>query len=51
MEGWLPPRQSDAEALEQAVMIADRYQRQVLRLLRAFRDMRRVRETVVMTVG
>ena len=51
MEGWLPPRQSDAEAVEQAVMIADRYQRQFLRLLRAFRDMRRVLGTVVMTGG
>jgi hypothetical protein len=28
LEGWLPPRQSAAEAIEQAVMIADRYQRQ-----------------------
>lgn len=51
VEGWLPPRQSDAEALEQAVMIADRYQRQFLRLLRAFRDMRRTIGAVIMTGG
>lgn len=51
VEGWLPPRQSDAEALEQAVMIADRYQRQFLRLLRAFRDMRRTIGSVIMTGG
>lgn len=49
--GWLPPRQSDAEALEQAVMIADRYQRQFLRLLRTFRDMRRTIGAVIMTGG
>jgi len=51
VEGWLPPRQSDAEAIEQAVMIADRYQRQFLRLLRTFQGMRRVLGTVVMTGG
>jgi len=51
VEGWLPPRQSDAEATEQAVMTADRYQRQFLRLLRTFREMRRVMGTVVMTGG
>ena len=51
VEGWLPPRQSDAEAIEQAVMIADRYQRQFLRLLRAFRDMRRTIGAVIMTGG
>ncbi|CAA9296837.1 MAG: hypothetical protein AVDCRST_MAG54-4924 [uncultured Actinomycetospora sp.] len=49
--GWLPPRQSDAEALEQAVLFADRYQRQYLRLLRTFQGMRRVLGTVVMTGG
>ena len=51
VEGWLPPRQSDAEAIEQAVMIADRFQRQFLRLLRAFRDMRRTIGAVIMTGG
>jgi len=51
VEGWLPPRQSDAEAIDQAVMIADRYQRQVLHLLRALQGMRRVLGTVVMTGG
>ena len=51
VEGWLPPRQSDAEAIEQAVLIADRYARQFLRLLRTFQGMRRVLGTVVMTGG
>ena len=51
LDGWLPPHQSDAEAIDQAVMIADRYQRQFLRLLRTFRDNRRVMGTVVMTGG
>ena len=51
LDGWLPPRQSDAEAIDQAVLIADRYQRQYLQLLRALRDMRRVMGTVVMTGG
>ena len=51
VEGWLPPRQSDAEALEQAVMIADRYQRQFLQLLKVLQGMRRVLGTVVMTGG
>ena len=49
--GWLPPRQSDAEAIEQALMVADRYRRQFLRLLQAFRDMRRTIGAVIMTCG
>jgi len=51
VEGWLPPRHSDAEAIDQAVMTADRYQRQFLRLLRAFREMRRTIGAVIMTGG
>jgi hypothetical protein len=39
--GWLPPRLGTAEAIEQAVLIADRYQRAFLRLLKAYRDNRR----------
>ena len=47
MEGWVPPRLSDAEAIEQAVMIAERYQRAFLRLLTAFRETRRLVGTLV----
>jgi hypothetical protein len=50
-EGWLPPRQGDAEAIEQAVLIADRYQRAFLRLLKAFRDNRRLFGMLVVTGG
>ena len=49
--GWVPPRLSDADAVEQAVMIADRYQRAYLRLLKTFRDMRRVLGNVTITGG
>jgi hypothetical protein len=49
--GWVPPRASTAEAIDQAVLIADRYQRMFLRLLKAFRDMRRLIGTVVLTGG
>ena len=51
MEGWVPPRLSDAEAIEQAVMIAERYQRSFLRLLTAFRETRRVVGTLVVAGG
>ena len=50
-EGWVPPRLSDAEAIEQAVLIADRYQRAFLRLLKAFRDTRRVIGSVIVGEG
>jgi hypothetical protein len=49
--GWMPPRVSTAEAIDQAVMIADRYQRSFLRLLKAFRDTRRLVGTVVLNGG
>jgi hypothetical protein len=38
---WQPPRQSDADALEQAAAMMDRYNRIFLRTLRALCDMRR----------
>jgi hypothetical protein len=50
-EGWLPPRLTDAEAIEQAVMIADRYQRSFLRLVKAFRDNRRMFASLVVAGG
>jgi hypothetical protein len=40
-EGWLPPRVSTAEAINQAGLMADRHERAFLRLIRAFRDLRR----------
>jgi hypothetical protein len=51
LEGWLPPRQAQADAIEQAVLIADRYQRAFLRLLKAYRDNRRLFEMLVVTGG
>ncbi len=51
VEGWVPPRLSEAEAVEQAVMVADRYQRSFLRLLKAFRDTRRVIGAVIVGEG
>jgi hypothetical protein len=49
--GWMAPRVSDLEAIDQAVLIGDRYQRSFLRILRTYRDLRRVLNTVVMTGG
>jgi hypothetical protein len=49
--GWMPPRVSTAEAIDQAVLIADRYQRSFLRLLKAYRDTRRLFSTVVLNGG
>jgi hypothetical protein len=50
-EGWLPPRQTDAEAIEQAVLLADRYQRSFLRMVKAFRDNRRTFGSLVVAGG
>lgn len=49
--GWMPPRVSTAEAIDQSVLIAERYQRSFLRLLKAFRDTRRTIGTVVLAGG
>lgn len=49
--GWIPPRLSDAAAIDQAATLADRYQRSFLRLLRTFREMRGVVGALVMTGG
>jgi hypothetical protein len=51
MEGWLPPRLAESDALEQAVLMADRYQRAFLRLLKAFRDNRRQFEALIVAGG
>jgi hypothetical protein len=49
--GWMPARVSTAEAIDQAVTIADRYQRSFLRLMKAFRDNRRLFATLVVAGG
>jgi hypothetical protein len=50
-EGWLPPRVAETEALNQAVIMADRYQRAFLRLMKAYRDNRRLFGALVVTGG
>lgn len=50
-EGWLPPRQTDAEAIEQAVQLADRYQRAFLRVMKAYRDNRRLFGALIVAGG
>ena len=49
--GWLPARVSTAEAIDQAVAIADRYQRSFLTLLKARRDARRLVGALVVAGG
>ena len=51
MDGWMPPRLAESEALEQAVLMADRYQRAFLRLMKAFRDNRRLVGAVIVAGG
>jgi len=38
---WIPPRQSEADAVETAAQMMDRFNRMYLRLLRQLRDLRR----------
>jgi hypothetical protein len=49
--GWLPPRLAEAEALEQAAILADRYQRAFLRLMKAYRDNRRLFGALIVAGG
>jgi hypothetical protein len=44
---WAPPRVSDAEAVEQAAAMVDRFNRLFLRTLRALRDLRRYAPAVI----
>jgi hypothetical protein len=48
---WQPPRVSDAEAVDRAALMSDRFERRFLRLLRAYRDQRRVLGSVVVAAG
>jgi hypothetical protein len=44
---WQPPRIKDAEAVDQAALLADRHNKTFLRTLRAFRDLRRFSPSIV----
>ena len=50
-KGWQSPRQHIAEAIEQAHMMADRYNRMFLRTLRQMRDLRRYAPPVIVNNG
>jgi hypothetical protein len=41
-DGWEPPRLGEAEAVDRAVQLADRFERQFLRLMKCYRDGRRL---------
>jgi hypothetical protein len=41
-DGWEPPKLSEAEAVDRAVAMQDRFQRQFLRLMKCYRDGRRL---------
>ena len=43
---WQPPRVRDAEAVDQAALLADRHNKTFLRTLRALRDLRRFSPTI-----
>lgn len=49
--GWKVPFQSAADAIEQAHMMADRYNRMFLRTLRQMRDLRRYAPPVIVNNG
>ncbi len=48
---WRPPRLGEAEAVDRAALMADRFQRQFLRLMKAYRDQRRLLGSVVVVAG
>lgn len=48
---YQPPRLSETETVDRAMAMADRFQRQFLRLLKAYRDQRRILGTVVVAAG
>jgi hypothetical protein len=49
--GWRRPRQTGAETIEQAVPLADRYQRSFLRLVEVIQDNRRLFASLVVAGG
>src|SRR5215212_1430314 len=48
---WQPPRLGDAEAVDRAAQMADRFQRQFLRLMKCYRDGRRLGVSMTVTGG
>ena len=48
---WQPPRLGDAEAVDRAALMSDQFERRFLRLLRAYRDQRRLLSSVVVAAG
>jgi hypothetical protein len=48
---WGPPRQTDADALDQAAAMVDRFNRVLLRTLRALCDLRRHGGPVILQSG
>jgi hypothetical protein len=50
-DGWEPPRLGEAEAVDRAVQMADRFERQFLRLMKCYRDGRRLLGAVVVAAG
>jgi hypothetical protein len=48
---WQPPRQTDADAMEQAAGMVDRFNRIFLRTLRTLRDLRRHGAPVIVQTG
>jgi hypothetical protein len=47
MQSWQPPRLTDVQAIDRVAMTADRFMRQFLRLMKAYRDQRRLFATLV----
>jgi len=50
-DGFEPPRLSEAEAVDRAVAMQDRFQRQFLRLMKCYRDGRRLALSMTVTGG
>jgi len=50
-DGWLPPRVSEDQAIHEAALMADRYERAFLRLVREFRNARRMFSQLIVTGG
>ncbi len=49
--GYLPPRLTQAESIHQAALMADRYERAFLRLVRGFRNARRIFASLIAAEG
>ena len=48
---WQPPRLADAEAVDRAASMADRFERQFLRLMRCYRDGRKLSASMTVLGG